>query len=49
MVTQSNRTTKLALRLSPEAKQTLSAAAQLAHCSVNQSATKRNSPPIALT
>lgn len=36
MATQSTRTTKLDLRLSPEAKQTLSAAAQAAHCSVSQ-------------
>ena len=36
MTTQSNRTSKLDLRLSPEAKQTLSAAAQAAHCSVSQ-------------
>lgn len=36
MVTQSTRTTKLDLRLSPEAKQTLNAAARAAHCSVSQ-------------
>ena len=36
MATQSTRTTKLDLRLSQEAKQTLSAAAQVAHCSVSQ-------------
>lgn len=36
MTIQSPRTTKLDLRLSPEAKQTLSAAAQAAHCSVSQ-------------
>ncbi len=36
MATQSTRTTKLDLRLSPEAKQTLSSAAQAAHCSVSQ-------------
>jgi uncharacterized protein (DUF1778 family) len=36
MATQSTRTTKLDLRLSPDAKQTLSAAAQAAHCSVSQ-------------
>ena len=36
MITRTNRTTKLDLRLSQEAKQTLSAAAQVAHCSVSQ-------------
>ena len=36
MTTRSIRTTKLDLRLSPEAKQTLSAAAQTARCSVSQ-------------
>ncbi len=36
MATQSTRTTKLDLRLSQEAKKTLSAAAQVAHCSVSQ-------------
>lgn len=36
MAIQSPRTTKLDLRLSPEAKQTLNAAAQAAHCSVSQ-------------
>jgi uncharacterized protein (DUF1778 family) len=36
MATQTNRTTKLDLRLSQDAKQTLSAAAQAAHCSVSQ-------------
>jgi uncharacterized protein (DUF1778 family) len=36
MMAQSTRTTKLDLRLSQEAKQTLSAAAKAAHCSVNQ-------------
>ena len=33
---QSTRTTKLDLRLSQEAKQTLSAAAKATHCSVSQ-------------
>jgi uncharacterized protein (DUF1778 family) len=33
---RSNRTSKLDLRLSPEAKQTLTAAALAAHCSVSQ-------------
>jgi len=36
MVTRLARTTKLDLRLSQEAKQTLSAAAQVAHCSVSR-------------
>ena len=36
MTTQAPRTTKLDLRLSPEAKQTLIAAAEAAHCSVSQ-------------
>ncbi|PZN71892.1 MAG: DUF1778 domain-containing protein [Candidatus Methylumidiphilus alinenensis] len=38
MITRTNRTTKLDLRLSQDAKQTLSAAAQaqVAHCSVSQ-------------
>jgi len=36
MTTRTNRTTKLDLRLSQDAKQTLSAAAQAAHCSVSQ-------------
>jgi len=36
MAIQSMRTTKLDLRLSQEAKQTLSAAARAAHCSVSQ-------------
>ena len=36
MTTRTNRTTKLDLRLSLDAKQTLSAAAQAAHCSVSQ-------------
>lgn len=36
MATGSMRTTKLDLRLSPEAKQTLSAAAHAAHCSISQ-------------
>ena len=36
MAVRLHRTTKLDLRLSPEAKQTLSAAAQVAHCSVSQ-------------
>jgi len=36
MTARTNRTTKLDLRLSQDAKQTLSAAAQAAHCSVSQ-------------
>ena len=36
MTTRTNRTTKRDLRLSPDAKQTLNAAAQAAHCSVSQ-------------
>ena len=36
MMAQSTRTTKLDLRLSQEAKQTLSAAAKATHCSVSQ-------------
>lgn len=36
MSVQLTRTTKLDLRLSQEAKQTLSAAAHVAHCSVSQ-------------
>lgn len=36
MTTHSTRTTKLDLRLSQEAKQTLISAAQAAHCSVSQ-------------
>lgn len=36
MATTSARTTKLDLRLSPDAKQALNAAARAAHCSVSQ-------------
>ncbi len=36
MLSRSVRTTKLDLRLSPQAKQTLSAAARASHCSVSQ-------------